>query len=66
MIPALQASALAAGRTFVAPADVEAIARHVFCHRLELTPGADPVEDVLAACMKEPMEQLARAALRRR
>jgi hypothetical protein len=66
MSPALQASALAAGRTFVTAADIEAIARHVFCHRLELSPGADSVEEVLAACMKEPMEALARATLRRK
>jgi MoxR-like ATPase len=65
MIPALQANALAAQRTYVTPADVEALARYVFGHRLELTPGADPVDAVLAACMKEPLEQLARATLKR-
>ena len=65
MIPALQAHALAAQRDYVTAADVEALARYVFGHRLELAPGADPVEAVLAACAKPPLERLARSTLRR-
>jgi MoxR-like ATPase len=65
MIPALQASALAARRSFVTAADVEALAPHVFGHRLALVPGADAMDAVLAACMKDPLERLARATLRR-
>jgi MoxR-like ATPase len=65
MIPALQAHALASQRDFVSAGDVEALARYVFGHRLELAPGADHVDAVLAACAKPPLERLARSTLRR-
>jgi MoxR-like ATPase len=65
MLPALQARALAAARDHVTADDVEALARYVFGHRLELAPGAEGVEAVLAACLEKPLERLARATLRR-
>jgi MoxR-like ATPase len=64
MIPALQARALAGGRDHVTSADVEALARYVFGHRLELAPGAPAVDLILDACLKEPLEKLARGTLR--
>ena len=65
MLPALQARALARERDHVTAADVEALARYVFGHRLELAPGSHPVDAILDACLKDPLERLARATLRR-
>jgi MoxR-like ATPase len=64
MIPALQARALASRRDHVTSADVEALARYVFGHRLELAPGAHPGDAILDACLKAPLERLSRSTLR--
>jgi MoxR-like ATPase len=65
MLPALQARALAFGRDHVIADDVERLAPYIFGHRLELAPGAEPLEAILATCMKRPLEDLARGTLRR-
>jgi MoxR-like ATPase len=65
MLPALQARALASQRDHVTASDVEALARYIFGHRLELAPGAYPVDTIIDACMKRPLEALARGTLRR-
>jgi MoxR-like ATPase len=63
MIPALQARALTQGRNFVSSDDIEALSRLVFGHRLELAPGADAMDQVVAECCARPLENLARVSL---
>jgi MoxR-like ATPase len=65
MLPALQVHALANGRDYVTPQDIEALAPLVFGHRIEVGAGAESVEAVLKECMAEPMDKLARAATAR-
>lgn len=65
MLPALQARALIHDRDYVAPVDIEALAPHVFRHRLECAPGVDDVEEVIRQCLAPHLETLARASLRR-
>jgi len=64
-IPALQARALTRLRDYVTAEDVEALAPFTFGHRLELAPGTDSVETVIKDCLREPLERLARATMRR-
>ena len=63
-IPAMQTLAMLRGRDFVSSADLELLAVHLFAHRLELVPGADPVERVIADAIKGPIETMSRATLR--
>lgn len=63
-IPALQTLAMMRGRDYVSSADLEHLAAPLFAHRLELAPGADPVERVIAEAIKPPLETLARATLK--
>ena len=63
MMPALQARALIRGRDYVAPEDLEALAPHVFRHRLELTPGVDDPSVVIRDCLGPELEKLARVSL---
>jgi MoxR-like ATPase len=65
MMPALQARALSRRRAFVSAEDVEALAPHIFAHRLELTPGVEDVDAVIRSFMEKPIERLARATMRR-
>ncbi len=65
MIPALQAHALLSGRDFVSADDLETLAPFVFAHRLVLAPGSGTAEEVVAECLKRPLERLARASLKR-
>lgn len=65
MLPALQARAVIHGRDFVAPEDIEALAPHVFKHRLECAPGVDDVDALIAEATAVEIEKLARASLRR-
>jgi len=65
MLPALQARALIHGRDFVSPEDVEALAPHVFKHRLECAPGVEDVDALIAEAAAVEIEKLARASLRR-
>jgi MoxR-like ATPase len=66
ILPALQVHAVANKRDFVSAQDVHALAHLVFGHRLEVAPGAEPVEKILAECMHEPLERLARVTMQRR
>ncbi len=64
MLPALQVLAAMRGRAFVAAEDIETLLPRVLGHRVELAPGVSDLSRVLKDCMREPMEQLARATLR--
>ena len=63
-IPALQTLAMMRGRDYISSADLEHLAVPLFAHRLELVPGADPAERVIAEAIAGPLETLARATLR--
>jgi MoxR-like ATPase len=63
-IPAMQTLAMLRGRDFVSSAELEHLATPLFSHRLELVPGADPVDRVIQDAMKVPIETLSRATLR--
>jgi len=65
MLPALQARAVMHGRDFVSPEDIEALAPHVFKHRLECAPGVEDVDALIAEATAVEVEKLARASLRR-
>ncbi len=65
LMPALQARALIRGRDYVSPEDLEALAPHVFQHRLELAPGVDDPAVVIGDQLGPQLERLARASLRR-
>jgi MoxR-like ATPase len=65
MLPALQARAVIHGRDFVAPEDIEALAPHVFKHRLECAPGVEDVDALISEATAVEIEKLARASLRR-
>jgi MoxR-like ATPase len=65
MLPALQTRALIYKRNFVAPEDIEALAPHIFRHRIECVPGVQDSTEIIASCMKPAIEQLARMSLRR-
>ncbi len=64
-LPALQALAALRHRDFVSSEDVAELAPLVFAHRLDLAPGSDPADEVLADCLRGPMEKLSRTTLRR-
>jgi MoxR-like ATPase len=63
LMPALQARALLKGRDYVGPEDVEALAPHVFQHRVEPAPGIDDVDRVLRDAVRPQIERLARMSL---
>ncbi|MEM7605935.1 MAG: MoxR family ATPase, partial [Myxococcota bacterium] len=63
LMPALQARALLHGRDYVAPEDLEALAPHVFRHRLELAAGGDASQEVIGEQLKPQLETLARHSL---
>lgn len=65
MLPALQARAVMRGRDFVGPEDIEALAQHVFAHRLECVPGVGDKREVISECVAPVVERLARLSLRR-
>jgi len=65
MLPALQGHALLAGRDYVAPEDVQALAPHVFQHRLECASGTDDAVRVVGDHLADTLERLARASLKR-
>lgn len=65
MLPALQARALLHGRDYVAPEDVEALAPHVFKHRIETVPGVNDKLEVITACLRPALERLARHSMKR-
>ena len=65
MLPALQARASMHGRDYVGPEDIEALAPHVFRHRLECAPGVADVQTVIDRSLARTMESLARQSLQR-
>jgi MoxR-like ATPase len=65
MLPALQARAVIHGRDFVSPEDIEALAPHVFKHRLECAPGVEDVDALIEEATAVEIEKLARSSLRR-
>ena len=65
MLPALQARALIRGRDHVAPQDVEALAPHVFNHRIETVPGVTDRLEVIRDCSAPIVDRLAKLSLKR-
>lgn len=65
VLPALMARAVSRKRDFVTAEDVHALAGLIFGHRLELAPGSDPMDKVIADCLAEPLERLTRSTMRR-
>ena len=65
LLPALQARALTRRREYVIAEDIEALAPYAFAHRLETAPGVEDVVGLVRACLKGPVEQLARRTMRR-
>jgi len=65
-IPALQTLAMLRGRDFVAPEDIEQLVIPVFQHRMELVPGVEDVGQVVKEVIKQPLDTLAKNALRGR
>ncbi|HTR49819.1 MAG TPA: AAA family ATPase [Kofleriaceae bacterium] len=63
-IPALQARAMMHGRNYVTPDDIEALAHPMFSHRIEVAPGSD-AKQLMAECVKAPLEMLASGTLAR-
>jgi len=64
MLPALQVRAALHGRHYVSAEDIESLAPYILQHRVELAPGVADFRRVLADCMREPMENLARSTLK--
>ncbi len=64
MLPALQARALMQKRHYVLGEDIEALAPHVFTHRMELAPGAEDATRLIKECAKPALEALSRVALK--
>jgi MoxR-like ATPase len=63
-IPALQTLAMLRGRDYISSDDVEHLATPLFAHRIELVPGADPVDRVIGDAMKQPIETLSRSTIK--
>ena len=60
-MPALQAWAAVQGRSFVAPSDLEVLSPHIFAHRLMMGTSAESALELVADCLREPMENCARS-----
>ncbi|NLY92413.1 MAG: AAA domain-containing protein [Myxococcales bacterium] len=65
LLPALQARAVLAGRDYVAPDDLAALAEPVLRHRMSYMPGVEDPERVVADALAPTLDQLAKAGLRR-
>ena len=65
LMPALQARALAYGRDYVSPEDLQELAPYVFQHRVEPAPGVDDVDAVVRENIARQVERLARLSLAR-
>ena len=66
LLPALQAHAVLRGRDYVASEDILALIPRVLGHRVELAPGVGELDEALAEILEQPLENLARATLKRR
>ncbi|MEC7983655.1 MAG: AAA family ATPase [Myxococcota bacterium] len=64
-LTALQTRAMMEGRNYVSADDLVYLSPYLFAHRLMLLPGAKNAEEVVEACLKEPVNRLARAMVRR-
>ncbi len=64
-LPALQVRALLYGREFVTGEDVEALMPRILGHRVELVPGLNAPDEVIADLLRGPVETLAAATLDR-
>ena len=64
MLPALQVRAALHNRNYVSADDIENLAPYILQHRVELAPGVSDFKKVLADCMREPMETLARNTIK--
>jgi len=60
-IPALQTQAMLMGRDFVNADDITRLAPYLFEHRLSLIPGVRDARELIADCLKGPIDQLAKA-----
>ena len=65
LLPALQALAVLRGRDYVSAEDVEHLLPRALAHRVELAPGIDDPDALIAELMTRPLEQLARSTLRK-
>ena len=63
-LPALQSRAFLEGRKYVSADDISFLAPFIFAHRLMMAPGGGDAEEVIASCLKKPLEKLSRAVLR--
>ena len=64
-LPALQVRALMQGRDYVTGADVEALMPRVLEHRIELVPGLNVPDEIIADVLRGPLERLAASTLER-
>lgn len=64
MLPAIQARAVMQKRHYVLGEDIEALAPHVFTHRMELAPGAEEAHKLIKECARPALEALSRVALK--
>lgn len=64
-VPALQAHAFLAGRSYVSPEDIEALALPLFSHRLQLAPGVGNADDLVREALAEPLRKLSSKSLHR-
>ena len=60
-IPALQARAMLSGRDYVSAEDIQALASHIFSHRLTVIPGVKDVDTLVQEALKVPLESLTKA-----
>ncbi|MDR3636242.1 MAG: AAA family ATPase [Isosphaeraceae bacterium] len=63
-IPALQVWATIHGRDYVSPRDLKALAVPMFSHRLELAPGVNDPNTVVAECVLPVIERVTRKSLK--
>jgi MoxR-like ATPase len=64
MLPALKAAAVMHGRDYVSGEDIQWLAPYVFTHRLGSGPGLEDASEIVAECLKNPLENLSRSTLR--
>jgi len=64
-LPALQVRALMEGRDFVSSEDLEVLMPRVLGHRIELVPGLNDPDEVIADVLRGPLDRLAASTLAR-
>jgi len=52
------------GRDYVSGEDVQWLAPYVFTHRLGSGPGLEDASEIVAECLKNPIETLSQSTLR--